>query len=178
MLTLVQQLDSIITERYPNFQELAGSERVLLTMSILANDIKVREKTGHNDGADVKEILATVHLPEGYSWCASSLEFACQYAHYKTGPVVYLAAAVHNWVEWAKQNGKLTSVPGRGKLCYRFDANNVNGHIGICAEVKPNGNIRDYEGNTSSGISGSQRDGDGLYQRTRVVGFWQGFITI
>lgn len=46
------------------------------------------------------------------------------------------------------------------------------GHIGIFARQESGGRLTTIEGNTSSGNRGSQRDGGGVYRRTRSINFW------
>lgn len=75
--------------------------------------------------------------------------------------------AVYNW---AKSAGLLVSVkdirPG-DLLLFKFSSNPPD-HIGI-AESAGSSRITSIEGNTSSGNSGSQSNGDGVYRRYRTV---------
>ncbi len=53
-----------------------------------------------------------------------------------------------------------------------------SGHTGIVVAIGAEGTVHTVEGNTSSGVSGSQRDGDGVYQRVRVHGEIPGFVRL
>ncbi len=186
MATLKDQVQLILLQRYPNYNESANGEKVLLAMSVLANDIKVREVGGNNQGANVKEILASTRTAEGAAWCAASIEFCFQIADVKIGPKPGVAAAVLQWRSWGDQSSRTRKKPARGRLAVRvMQVTNSNGkksqnrHIGIVAGVVPNsGNIVSYEGNTNPGDSGSQNDGGGLYRRSRKSSYWTIFIEI
>ena len=159
----IQAVRSILDRRYPDYAHKGIGERTLLAMSVLANDIQVRE-VGRNGGDWVTAILASCGLGPGNPWCAASIRFSQLVAGVIGGPSSG-AASVKMWHDWAEGCGRLRSKPTRGRLCL-FLQSDGHGHIGIIAEV--NGDqVTSYEGNTSSGESGSQRDGDGLYRRIR-----------
>lgn len=167
----------VLLKRYPDYNKKATGERVLLAFSVLANDFKVREATGHNDGTWVTAILNGTELGPGYSWCAATVEFCCDVANANWGPSDRASAAVVNWYKLARKDGKLMSKPRRGCLCLRLNPDGVTGHIGICSGTLI-GFVKSYEGNTSSGDTGSQDDGQGLYGRTRKSSFWQFYINL
>lgn len=182
MLTTAQakaQLRDILDRRYPDLMTKKPGERVLLAMSVLANDLKVREKGGNNKGEWVQAMggAAGFGTGGGFAWCAISIEFCCEVVGVELGPKDPDSGRVAQWRNWASKAGRLSSTPARGRLCLWVNPDGT-GHIGIVAEVKPNGTLRTYEGNTSSGVSGSQRDGDGLYERTRGAGVFQRFIDL
>lgn len=152
-------------------------DKVLFAMSVLANDIKVRESGGNNHGPWVEAILGSTGLDAGYPWCAASCEFSAQVAGVTMGPERGKAAAVANWREWASAHNRLGTIPARGRLCTLIHPDG-SGHMGIVAEVRANGSMRTYEGNTSSGQGGSQADGDGLFERLRPAGFFSRFIDL
>lgn len=150
------------------WSKLPPKEAVLQCMAYLADVVKVREKGGNNRGPEVAELLKSAGLGEGYAWCAAALTFARKLAGMR---VPKGAAAVRNWVGFLPRTNK----PGRGSICYRMNPDGVTGHIGVVvAVVGPV--VFSIEGNTSSGEAGSQRDGDGLYRRRRLKGFWTGFL--
>ena len=49
-------------------------------------------------------------------------------------------------------------------------------HVGFVARCNTDGTLRTIEGNTSSGVSGSQADGDGVFVRSRTRAHVLGFI--
>ena len=167
---------NILLVRYPNYYDLDKNERVLLAAAVLADDIKVREEGENNHGEWIEAILGAVKLEEGYPWCAAMIEFCCDVAGVEqSGLSDRASAAVAQWLSWAKANGKVVKDPQRGDLCVwiRTDGN----HMGIV--VTPGTSyINSIEGNTSSGATGSQRDGGGCYRRSRLRSAWTHFIRI
>lgn len=70
-------------------------------------------------------------------------------------------------VNWFKSRGQWGSSPAVGALVfYSWSENGVADHVGIVVSFD-GGSITTYEGNTSSGVSGSQSNGGGAYARTR-----------
>ncbi len=186
MATLSDQVTQIIYKRYPDYDKLPNGERVLLAMSVLANDINVEEEGGNNKGVNVKEILASTKTAEGAAWCAASIEFCFQIAGVKIGPKPGVAAAFLQWRSWGEASSRTRSKPARGLLCVRVKQvtnkkgkKSQNRHIGIVASIDAkSGNVISYEGNTSSGATGSQNDGGGLYRRSRKPDYWTGYIEL
>ena len=168
----------ILRSRYPDYGSKPAGERILLAMSVLANDLRIRETGGANRGLYVEPIIAATGLnPQGgYSWCAATVEFCCEVANVPHGPTDPTSARVAAWINYGSQNGRLRQIPGRGMLCCRLNPDGVTGHMGIVAQVYPDGRLRTYEGNTSGGNLGSQDNGDGMYERIRPRGFFTRFI--
>lgn len=175
---LQRQVRDILDRRYPNYMVKKAGERVLLAMSVLANDLRVREHGGNNHGDMVEAIIGSTGLnPEGgYNWCAAAIEFCCEVAEVAIGPTDPTSAGVARWRAWASSVNRLGQVPARGRLATLVHDDGT-GHMGIVAQVLPDGRLRTYEGNTSSG-KGNQRDGNGLYERIRPAGFFTRFITL
>ena len=159
---------SKLAARYPGYWQFEQGERVVLAAAILADDVKVREKTGANDGAWVGAILGSTGLNEGFAWCAATVEFCCEVAGVKGQG----SAGVMNWIRWFRANGKLVS-PARGTVAMK-DYGGGKGHMGVVVRVV-GPLVWTIEGNTSPGESGSQRDGQGLYRRVRARSWWTAF---
>jgi hypothetical protein len=51
-------------------------------LKIAESQLGVREKTGHNDGAQVEAYLSYVHLKKGNPWCAAFLSWVFYQAGY------------------------------------------------------------------------------------------------
>ena len=51
---------------------------------IYTSQIRVKERTGHNDGASVKKYLGVCHLCEGYQWCSAFVSWVYDSAGVKT----------------------------------------------------------------------------------------------
>jgi len=164
----------VLEERYANYWSLAPNERMLLAASVLADDFKVREEGENNHGEWIEAILGSVRLEEGYPWCAAFVEFCCDVAKFEqVGLSDRASAAVNEWYKWAKANGKLVTMPIRGDLCLWIkDSGN---HIGIVSQAS-GGYVNSIEGNTTPGVTGNQRDGGGVYRRSRQLKSWTHFI--
>lgn len=175
----IKNLIKIVYKRYPAFDSLPAKERFLLVASVLVNDIQIREPGGPNKGAWQRIMGKFVGLSDGYAWCAIFVYFCASAAGLQfKGLVPRNAAAVRQFYKWAKKNGLLTKTPKRSDLALMLNANGT-GHIGIItANVGSNDFTLTFEGNTSSGESGSQRDGDGAYRRTRKKSFWDFYIKV
>lgn len=78
---------------------------------------------------------------------------------------------------WYQQRGQASRTPRVGSLVfYNFpDSIRRIQHVGIVEAVNPDGTITTIEGNTSSGVAGSQDRGGGVWRRRRsqahVVGY-------
>lgn len=151
----------------------------MVRAELAAAKLGIREVGGNNQGPEVKKFLAEVGLPEGYAWCDAFQSYEMHAAAGRRLPIesasvqqTYLAAKLLSW---------LVQRPRRGDLIlYDFDGDGrANDHIGIIVRVlhlpTTKGSlfgsyvVRTVEGNTSSGVAGSQSEGDGVYVRTRIV---------
>ena len=130
-----------------------------------------KEATGNNDGAAVEMFLHSVGLKKGTSWCGAFVSYCLTKAevkepkirsglarHFKKGKNLILANEV---LRGAK------SVP-IGSLVGWEKGNTIYGHIGFVKTWKQQTGVT-IEGNTSSGVSGSQSNGDGVYVRSRSI---------
>lgn len=163
-------------------------ERAVQWAAYYARQVKVRE-VGNNGGYWVKQFLAYVGLGAGYSWCAA---FTSELV-FRAGWLKYKSAAVLGWRDWGERNRVVFySDPKRGDLAFwvRGSGKSQKRHIEIVVNpagsqcptfvhpsgVVPAGYIHTIGGNTGSGSSGSQENGDGTYDRLRRVTEFTGFI--
>lgn len=132
---------------------------------------KVRE-VGTNRGPRVEAYQRADGLlidPDtGYPWCAS---FAVAGFEEVGRPLVELheSASVGILLGGADKLGWTAAKPARGDLACMFWGGPGDGwpdHIAIVRGVKGS-TILTVEGNTSSGLAGSQDDGDGVFARER-----------
>lgn len=174
MTPIQQKTIDAVRARVTNFDALPNGEKALQVFAYLADAIEVREELGANHGKYVDDFLKSCGLGSGYAWCAAAINWVCEALSIPNPDKS--DAAVIGWRNWAKANGRLRTDPSRGYLCGYLHANGT-GHIGIVRSIDGN-LIRSIEGNTSSGEKGSQRDGDGLYRRTRSANTWEFFIDL
>lgn len=132
----------------------------------------IRETGGNNHGPWVKKFLASVGLPEGFPWCDAFQSYVEEQVAKKK--LAVSSASVGATYAAAKKNGWVVTRPLRGDLaCYDFDGDGqFNDHIELVVKVLGLGPMLTLQvvgGNTSSGVSGSQADGDGVWLRRRVI---------
>jgi hypothetical protein len=164
--------------KYSSYWDLAPSERRLLAMAYLCDQLKVRESGGNNRGEWVGVFQSAAGIGPGDPWCAAALTFASIVANAERperpedNP-----AAVLGWRKWAIRLEKMVSTPARGSIAMHQTTAST-GHIGVVVRVV-GPMVYSIEGNTGSGEGGSQRDGDGMYRRVRTKAFWSwGFADI
>lgn len=74
---------------------------------------------------------------------------------------------------WFRARGRWGTTPRVGSLVFfNFPGDGLDriSHVGIVEGINATGTIVSLEGNTSPGTSGSQRDGGGVFRRTRSPG--------
>lgn len=139
------------------------------------------ETQGNNAGPYVQQIqrLGSELAPGAWPWCAATVSWALRCAGWKSWAAFVKhepEAWVPGWVEAARKGRYGLSVvswraASAGDVAaWRWDSS-VHQHIGIVMR-RPglvSGVALTVEGNTSSGSSGSQDDGGGLWRRERDV---------
>lgn len=144
--------------------------RALVIAQDWVDRVKPREVGGNNRGKWVERFLRYVGLGPGYPWCAAFVSDVLGAA----GFTKFKSAAVVLWRQWARDNKCWHKEPAIGALCLYVKPNGT-GHIGIVESFTAL-SVTSIEGNTSSGESGSQRDGDGAFRRKRSRGLWHGYV--
>jgi len=151
----------------------------LVRAELAAAQLHIHEVGGNNQGPWVKKFLAEVGLPEGYAWCDAFQSYEEHAAFGRRLPIE--SASVWSTYQTALKLGWVVDRPLRGDLVlFDFDGDGrANDHIGIVVKVihlpGTKGRfagqyiLKTVEGNTSSGVAGSQSDGDGVFIRTRIV---------
>jgi len=138
------------------------------------NHVGIKESGGYNHTI-FWEWYRRIYGPndEGYSWCGAA---ACVSLTYGAGwkpPADWISV----WAieTWGRNNGRYHSgvtgiKPGDILILLAHGQ-----HTGIARSEPKFGVVKTYEGNTSSGLVGSQYNGDGYYARSRpyyqVVGY-------
>lgn len=137
-------------------------------MTVIADaHVGIREATGNNDGADVRLILSSVGLSEGYYWCGAfphrvytlcgvhlepAKSFAWVPTWFKKEKVVWRTGDPHGLVR-----------PGDVVGFYSASLKRM-AHMGIL-ESETSAYFITIEGNTNGAGS---RNGDGVYRKKRL----------
>lgn len=133
--------------------------------------VGIKEKTGHNDGKEVENILRHVGQRKGAPWCAGAVVTAIDTAR-GNEPLPILRTPLANGIyNDAKKRGRLSgyNIVLAGDIGTWRHPGTSQGHTCRVESVKWPFMIT-LEGNTGSGNGGSQRDGDGFYRRMRKIG--------
>lgn len=145
-------------------------------MVLVRQQVGVREATGRNDGPQVEAYLRSVGLAKGNPWCMALHYWA--FAQVTTKPpirrsglvrAVWNDAVVRSRVEGARDWISSASLDWTrdGDLIVWGFLTSTSGHVERQIQRGRAGWVVTVAGNTSSGDSGSQRDGDGVFIRRR-----------
>jgi hypothetical protein len=153
----------------------------------------IREVGGNNRGDEVEFFLRLVGIGPGEPWCAAFVSACIVKAHARalglpedraalivqapaaSAALMPLSGLCRALASAARHAGLFRPrgyVPVRGDLAL-FDFTSPQErlvephHVGFVRGVQPNGALATVEGNTTSGESGRQADGDGVYCRVR-----------
>lgn len=155
------------------------SSRVLKlrAIEVARSFLYVREKTGNNDGVEVESFLHNVGLTAGYAWCQAFVYSNFLSAAQTLGthnPVPMTAGVIDCW---NKTKGEKVTVPQAGDV-FIMDFGGGKGHTGHVTDVVDD-HVHTIEGNTGQDPilgSNSDREGDGVYERSRRITSFKGFI--
>lgn len=153
-----------------SLQPLSASHS-LNVLTIAKGFIGTRE-VGNNGGYWVERFQRCTKSPKGAQWCASFVNFCLDSAGVKGLPFTGSGLARH----FATRNKtiKATEVIAKdmqlppGTIIVWRRGTTPFGHAGIVNTWKGKKGTT-VEGNTSSGLKGSQHDGDGVWGRSRVI---------
>lgn len=150
---------------------LKGWAVALVALGEAARGVK---EVGVNTGADVAAYQAVTGMSG--AWCASFVTWCYSKVGLQLRDATGFAKVAY-LKEWAQKAGLWR--PRAAGYCAPTGAVAVFNfsHTGI---VLFGGDADDttIEGNTSSGATGSQRDGDGVYQRSRGHGLVSGYVVV
>jgi CHAP domain len=108
---------------------------------------------------------------DGQAWCAKFVWWVFRQS--VASGLIPKAAYTPTFAQWFRDHGRWGSTPRPGAVVFfDFPGDGINriSHVGLVEAVNRDGTITTIEGNTSSGRGGSQRDGDGVWRRTRRTG--------
>jgi hypothetical protein len=151
----------------PLFSVVSGQKHLQIAESFVG----VTEKTGKNDGHEVEMFLQSVGRKKGDSWCSAFVSYCLTAANVKEPKIRSgLARAFKKNKGLINANDVLRGSKKieAGSIVGWEKGNTVFGHIGFVKSWNKQHGIT-IEGNTSSGMKGSQSDGDGVYIRSRSI---------
>lgn len=108
---------------------------------------------------------------DGEPWCAKFVWWVFRQS--LASQLIPKAAFTPTFAQWFKDHGRWGEKPRPGAVVFfDFPGDKVHriSHVALVEAVNGDGSITTIEGNTCSGRKGSQRDGDGVWRRTRRVG--------
>lgn len=156
----------------PTYRMVETKAQTEYRLDYLFKQIGVKEKTGKNDGKKIDEYNRIAGAPRYSPWCMSVTYASHYYSCIATSAKPYWLRTgstqlFASWVEKNAQRINTSVVPGT-VIIYR-SPNKINGHAFTVSKVHNAGWVSTLEGNTSNGAKGSQREGNGFYQRTRNI---------
>ena len=155
-----------------------------------ARYLHVRELHNDNRGPEIDQWLRYLGLPMGSPYCAAFLVwnyYECGYKLPKIGRCSLLWQTVrHNELRYktftAEQValGVETIQPADGVIWRHGNGpgQNWNGHAGIALRQIDRSTFKSREGNTMPTATGNQREGGGVFDRTRKLGFGSSFRVV
>ncbi len=180
-LLLVATIESLPKTKYsiPCKAKLIQSSRD----SAIAQ-VGVREKTGSNDGYKVEQYLKSAGLGKGHPYCAAG-QYWCFYSScialkypLTDIPIYRTGSTVKMFNEASKVGNKIKPIPGNNDLLFWSKPNEWKGHVERIIEVMKAGWVKTVGFNTSSGATGSQNDGEGVFIRKRNVNHFLGRMVV
>lgn len=147
----------------------------------------VRERTNRNDAPEIDRFLAYLGLPKHLSWCAafaiyqykeSADELHVKQPFPKYGRVAMLwDACKRNPLKYRAitadevRFGSVSLRPGDLPVFAHgtIKSGDFNGHTGLVVTQFSPRSFKSIEGNTQPGPGGNQREGGGVYERTREI---------
>lgn len=143
------------------------NSKLIEVQKIYISQIGVRELTGHNDGKQVEEFLASCNLKRGEPWCAA---FVC-WTFKKAGVKAIVSGYSPNWftskyVIWTR-GAKNNFTPQPSDVGGLYFANKGRIAHTFFIDSWPSGSSTaiTVEGNTNEAGS---REGDGVYRKRRL----------
>lgn len=97
---------------------------------------------------------------QGSYWCADFLDWVFKHAGF---PLPFLYINVNTLIAYARDHGRQVFDPRPGDIALYWHGE----HTGLVEEIRGGGTFYAIEGNTSSGNTGSQSNGGGVYRKVR-----------
>ena len=172
---------SVLPQQYSLFSAVrydlkADSRLVSESNLILAKQVGVKEKTGSNDGVQVERYLKSIGLNKGQPYCAAGQYYCYSEAAKRLGidskeipaPKSGLARAFYWFGKKHGSKSKTNTIHKHSFMIWGY-TNSNSGHIERVVSVGKLGWVKTIGFNTSNGLKGSQREGNGVFFRKRNV---------
>lgn len=161
---------------------LATASAVLRTAASKVGYLEGYDASGHKVSSARNWTMFWAALKpsfQGAPWCAAFVQWCLkQNGMWFDCPLPFY---VPSFVQTAKAKGIWREVgtytPKPGDLVVMGDPGRYQ-HIGFIEKPLIRGKNQHLEGNTSSGVVGSQNNGDGVYRRIRTTGWVRGYIVM
>lgn len=140
------------------------------------NDIlKVaRAEIGYREGSNNSNKYGAEYGLDHQPWCVIFIWWIFKHSNASSlfygGGKIALCSALFNYHKGKGQSVSRSSLKAGDVVFFDFSGKATNtSHVGIVEKINSDGSITTIEGNTSSGSSGSQSNGDGVYRRVRPL---------
>jgi hypothetical protein len=143
---------------------------------VIANgfaDVGKVETTGNNDGGHIDRYARTVGMPLNSAYCYAAIYTWCQDASkimrlnnplFRTG-----STQTAYYVASTTLNPSKYTIPRPGDILIWRIPRKWLGHAALITKASPSGLVYTIEANTSKTGSGSQRNGSGIWTKTRFI---------
>lgn len=145
----------------------------------VADSLKgLRELTNHNDHPMIDRMLDYLGLPHGLSWCLAFCVWCFHSAVMPApNPLPKIARCSAFWshaqqhpLRYRVVSDPLKAQPGDVAIfSHHPERKNWDGHAALVVAGIDRRSFRTIEGNTVAGAQGNQREGGGVYYRTRTA---------
>jgi hypothetical protein len=131
--------------------------------------VGLTEEQGNNDGKWIQLIQETYGTAVKEAWCMAAVQTAIAYAELYTGIISLIFPTEHCMTAWRNSHDSIKyKEPRVGFVIIWKHGNTDSGHTGSVEGVEAK-SYYSVEGNTGTG-TGINRDGDGVYERSRRRG--------
>lgn len=131
------------------------------------------KEVGNNRGSKVDEINKEAGNPLGSPYCAATVSYSLNHAQAKLPE--YRGGLAINFYNKSKDRYSAGDVYFKrvkvkcGDIVIWQKGSGINGHVGVVNKDWSGSTGETIEANTSSGDKGDQREGSGIFVRTRTI---------
>jgi len=156
-----------------------GAELRKCLVKTALSQTHVRERTGRNDGLEVRKYLKILHLPEGTPYCGAFVEWV--YRQCGINSNVQAPAVAYSWVRypnrlvWNKESIRGKQSPQAGDVAvftWKQRTGGIRHHSELVAEWQDDDEVEDFVtiGGNTSAPSFVKLKGEGVHRKLREKG--------